>query len=83
MSKVNQGNILLESGTNELEIVLFSVGNSTFGINVLKVREIINPMPVTETPNGHKHVEGIIRLRQEVIPVDNLAEVLNLPKSQS
>ena len=82
MSDSTKSNILVESGTNELEIVLFSVGNSTFGINVLKVREIINPMPVTETPNSHKHVEGIIRLRQEVIPVVNLAKVLNVPESK-
>ncbi|MER2254030.1 MAG: chemotaxis protein CheV, partial [Priestia megaterium] len=35
--------ILLESGTNELEIVEFEIGNVWFGINVVKVREIINP----------------------------------------
>lgn len=75
--------ILLESGTNELEIVMFKVGSGTFGINVLKVREIINPLPITETPNGHPHVEGVIRLRQEVIPVVNLAQVLNFPPSEN
>ncbi|PAM93358.1 chemotaxis protein CheV, partial [Flavobacterium sp. IR1] len=53
----------------------------TFGINVLKVREIINPLPITLTPNAHKHVEGVIRLRQEVIPVVDLAKVLNLTAS--
>ncbi|WP_100372962.1 chemotaxis protein [Bacillus sp. FJAT-45037] len=73
--------ILLDSGTNELEVVMFKVGNGTFGINVLKVREIINPLPITETPNAHANVEGVIRLRQEVIPVINLAKVLNLPGS--
>ncbi|ARK30812.1 chemotaxis protein [Halalkalibacter krulwichiae] len=78
---LEQNNILLDSGTNELEIVMFTVGQSTFGINVLKVREIINPIAVTATPNTHKNVEGIIRLRQEVIPVVDLAKVLNLPKS--
>ncbi|KHF40468.1 chemotaxis protein [Halalkalibacter okhensis] len=79
---MNQQGILLESGTNELEIVMFQVGNSTFGINVLKVREIINPLPITDTPNNHEHVEGVIRLRQEVIPVVDLAKVLNIPKSE-
>ncbi|KYG34866.1 chemotaxis protein CheV [Alkalihalobacillus trypoxylicola] len=74
--------ILLESGTNELEIVLFTIANSSFGINVLKVREIINPLPITATPNSHQHVEGIIRLRQEVIPVVDLANVLALPPSE-
>ncbi|MEB1809457.1 MAG: chemotaxis protein [Bacillaceae bacterium] len=75
--------ILLETGTNELEIVMFNVGTGLFGINVLKVREIINPLPVTETPNAHPYVEGVIRLRQEVIPVVNLSKVLNFPSSDN
>ncbi|MCL7747408.1 chemotaxis protein [Halalkalibacter alkaliphilus] len=78
----NKQGILLESGTNELEIVMFQIGRSTFGINVLKVREIINPLPITDTPNNHEHVEGVICLRQEVIPVVNLAKVLHLPESK-
>ncbi|MEC2073671.1 chemotaxis protein [Alkalihalophilus marmarensis] len=77
----DQTDILLDSGTNELEVVMFEVANGTFGINVLKVREIINPLPITLTPNAHKHVEGVIRLRQEVIPVVDLAKVLNLTAS--
>ena len=43
--------ILLESGTNELEIVTYTVGENLFSINVMKVREIINPFPVTTVPN--------------------------------
>lgn len=74
--------ILLESGTNELEVIMFQIGTGTFGINVLKVREIINPLPITGTPNAHQNVEGVIRLRDEVIPVVNLAKVLNLPHSE-
>lgn len=83
MSNFDGSNILLESGTNELEIILFKVDEGTFGINVLKVREIINPLPITDTPNGHEHIEGVIRLREEVIPVVDLAKVLNLPKSKT
>ncbi len=45
MSQSEKNSILLESGTNELEIVMFKIGHGTFGINVLKVREIINPLP--------------------------------------
>ncbi|TWI59248.1 chemotaxis protein [Halalkalibacter nanhaiisediminis] len=83
MIQSDNNGILLESGTNELEIVMFKVAQGTFGINVLKVREIINPLPITDTPNGHAHVEGVIRLRQEVIPVVNLEKVLNLPASEN
>lgn len=72
--------ILLETGTNELEIVEFTIGNNRFGINVIKVREIIPVIPVTKVPFSHPHVEGVISLRDEVIPVVNLADVLHLPE---
>lgn len=76
----NQG-ILLESGTNELEIVEFQVGANKFGINVIKVKEIIEPLIITFVPHIHDHVEGIVQLRGEVLPVVNLEKVLGIPKS--
>lgn len=76
-----QTDILLESGTNELEVVTFMIGTGTYGINVLKVREIINALEVTEIPNSHANVEGVIRVREEVLPVVNLAKVLELNDS--
>lgn len=74
--------ILLESGTNELEIIEFGIGGDTFGINVIKVREVINPVPVTRTPKIHPHVMGIIQLRGEVLSVINLAQALGYPPSE-
>ncbi|MDT8859958.1 chemotaxis protein [Alkalihalobacillus sp. MEB130] len=75
--------ILLESGTNELEVIAFQVGTSTFGINVMKVREIVQVSPVTPMPNSHPYIEGIIRLRDEVLTVVNLANVLGIEPSRS
>ncbi|MBY8912412.1 chemotaxis protein CheV [Bacillus sp. YC2] len=69
---LQQYNILLDSGTNELEIVKFEVGVNTFGINVMKVREIIQPVDVTSVPQSHKDVEGMIKLRGEILPVISL-----------
>ncbi|MBA9025052.1 MULTISPECIES: chemotaxis protein [Bacillaceae] len=74
--------ILLESGTNELEIVEFGIGNNKFGINVIKVKEIINPVPITYVPHAHKNVEGIIELRSEVLPVVDVAKALGFPPSE-
>jgi len=75
----HQKGILLESGTNELEIVEFEVANNKFGINVIKVKEIIQPIPVTFIPHVHPHVEGIIQLRGEVLPVVDMLKVLGIP----
>ncbi|MEH7238515.1 chemotaxis protein [Bacillus sp. JJ1562] len=77
----NKG-ILLKSGTNELEIILFELGDGCFAINVLKTREIITPMPITKIPNSHQWVEGIISLRGETIPVVNLASIINVAPSE-
>lgn len=68
--------ILLESGTNELEIVEFEVGSNKYGINVIKVKEIIQPLPVTSIPHAHPNMEGIIQLRGEVLPVIDMRKVL-------
>ncbi|MEQ2526004.1 chemotaxis signal transduction protein CheV [Robertmurraya yapensis] len=78
----NRG-ILLESGTNELEIVEFSIGKNKFGINVIKVKEIINPVAITQIPHAHPNVEGIIELRGEVLPVVDVAAALGFPKSMN
>lgn len=74
----SENGILLESGTNELEIVEFEVRGNKYGINVIKVKEIIQPVAVTFIPHAHEHIEGIIQLRGEVLPLVNMAKVLGL-----
>jgi two-component system chemotaxis response regulator CheV len=76
-----QKGILLESGTNELEIVEFIVGQNMFGINVIKVKEIIQPVKVTKIPHSHPNVDGIIDIRGEILPVVNVAKVLGFGPS--
>lgn len=71
---VEKSNILLESGTNELEVVEFEVGGTKFGINVAKVREIINMTKAVEVPNSNPNIEGLFQLRGKVIPLINLAK---------
>ncbi|MDE3838336.1 chemotaxis protein CheV [Bacillus methanolicus] len=78
----NKKGILLESGTNEVEIVEFGISMNKFGINVIKVKEIINPAHVTPVPHAHKNVEGIIELRGEVLPVVDVAQALGFPPSE-
>ncbi|MCM3736616.1 chemotaxis protein [Bacillus cytotoxicus] len=74
--------ILLESGTNELEIVTYTIGENLFSINVMKVREIINPFPVTPVPEANTAVEGVVQVRGEILPIINLAQALNLKSNK-
>jgi two-component system chemotaxis response regulator CheV len=71
-------NILLESGTNELEILEFKLGENHYGINVAKIREILPYQPVTPVPNTHPSVEGIFMPRETMITVINLKNCLNM-----
>ncbi len=73
--------ILLESGTNELEILEFTVGNNHYGINVAKVKEILPYRVPTPVPNSHPCIEGIFMPREEIISIIDLAECLKMPKS--
>lgn len=72
-------NILLESGTNELEILEFALGNNRYGINVAKIREILCYQPVTPIPNANPSVEGIFMPRDVMITVINLKRCIGLP----
>ena len=72
-------NILLESGTNELEVLEFTLGNNHYGINVAKIREILTYQPVTPVPNSHPSIEGIFMPRDTMISVVNLKRCLGMP----
>ena len=74
-------NILMESGTNELEILEFTVGNNHYGINVAKIKEIVPFNIVTPVPNSHECVEGIFMPRDLMITVVDLAKVIKAAPS--
>lgn len=74
-------NILLESGTNELEVLEFTLGNNHYGINVAKIREILSYQPVTPIPNANPCVEGIFMPRDLMITVINLKRCIGLPNN--
>ena len=72
--------ILLETGTNEFEIVEFSIGAVNYGINVAKVREVITSadFPVTKMPQAHPYIDGLFTLRGRSMPLVNLPRCLNV-----
>ena len=71
-------NILLESGTNELEILEFVIAGNFYGINVAKVKEIMTYRTLTPIPNGHPNIEGAFSTRGETISIVNLARCLGM-----
>ena len=76
MVKNEKEGILLESGTNEIEVMKFTVLGEFYGINVAKVQEIIMSEKVKPMPHATPAVEGIFKPRDELITVINLAKYL-------
>ncbi len=55
-----------------LQLVTFSIGEEEFGVDILKVQEIIRTMEITKVPRAPEFVEGVINLRGKVIPIIDL-----------
>jgi len=61
-----------------IQLVSFKLDNEEYGIEVLKVREIIRMIPITHMPNSPQYVEGIINLRGKIIPVVQMRKKFGL-----
>ncbi len=68
--------ILLENGTNELEVLEFVLDGNAYGINVAKIKEIIPYQTVTPVPNAHPSIEGIFMPRDTMITAIDLKNCL-------
>ena len=73
--------ILLENGTNELEILEFTLAGNSYGINVAKIREIIPFQAITPVPNSHPSIEGIFMPRDTMITAIDLKNCLGRGES--
>ncbi len=76
MLEEDKRGILLESGTNEIEVMEFTINDNLYGINVAKVKEILMSAPVKPMPHAHPAVEGIFKPRDVVLTVVDLPQYL-------
>jgi purine-binding chemotaxis protein CheW len=70
-------------GGELIQLVSFSLDQEEYGINVLKVREIIRMLSITRVPNTPHYVEGVINLRGKVIPIISLRNKFELSEAES
>jgi two-component system, chemotaxis family, chemotaxis protein CheV len=63
--------ILLESGTNEVEIAELILGSQHFGVNVAKIKEFVqyDRLTITKPPGRHPSVQGVFLLRDKTVPL--------------
>ena len=71
----------VESGPADeiTQLTAFKVGDEEYVVDILRIREIIRPLPVTPVRRGPRFVEGVISLRGSVIPVVDMRRRFGLP----
>jgi len=62
----------MNSALQEIQLVCFRLGNSLFAIDIMRVREIIQPQELSSLPTPARFLEGVVNLRGSVIPVMNM-----------
>ena len=80
---VAETDILLETGTNELEILEFIISGNSYGINVAKITELMQIQEIQEMPLAHPFVEGVFQPRNEVYTIVDLAGYLGMGVSDN
>jgi purine-binding chemotaxis protein CheW len=71
-----------DDGDRLLQLVTFTISSEEFGLDILKVQEIIRTMEITRVPRSPDFVEGVINLRGKVIPIIDLRKRFGMdPKS--
>jgi two-component system chemotaxis response regulator CheV len=71
------------AGENKMQVLSFKLSNTPqlFGINVFKVREVMDCPKINEVPGSHDYVKGVIDVRGEIIPVIDLSQSIGFSKS--
>lgn len=72
-----------DTASEIIQLVSFELDKEEYGIEVLKVREIIRMIPITSMPNSPPHIEGIINLRGKIIPVVSMRKKFGLAELES
>ena len=63
----------------EIQLVIFKIGQEEFAVNIQQVREIVRLIPITPIPRSPEFIEGVVNLRGQVLIIMDLAKRLGLP----
>lgn len=74
---------IVRSNDELIQLVSFMLADEEYGVEVLKVREIIRMPNITKMPNTPSYIEGIINLRGKVIPIVSMRKRFGLMESEN
>ncbi len=66
----------------ELQLVVFNIGPEEFGMEIMKVQEIIRMTNITKIPQASNYIRGIINLRGKIIAVINLNMIMGMQSKE-
>ena len=70
------------AGGESVQVACFFVGSEEYALDIMRIKEIINPVPVTRVPRAPVFIEGIIELRGAFLPVIDLRRRFELPVTE-
>ncbi len=69
-------------GDEIMQVIVFTLGDEKYGVDISQVREIIRPTKITRIPNAPDFVEGVINLRGQITTIINLRKRFGLPPKE-
>ena len=63
----------------DIQLACFSLGDNLFAVDIMRIKEIIQPLKLSSLPVPSRSLEGVINLRGSVIPVMNLRKRFRMP----
>lgn len=80
MTTLNATQDLTAAGSNQ--VLTFTLGEETYGVDILRVQEIRGWSPVTRIPQAPGHVLGVLNLRGSIVPIVDLRMRFNLERAE-
>ena len=78
----NQAAAHAEIGAGSNQVLTFTLGDETYGVDILRVQEIRGWSPVTRIPQAPSHVLGVLNLRGSIVPIVDLRMRFNLQRAE-
>jgi len=67
----------------DIQLACFSLGDNLFAVDIMRIKEIIQPQKLSALPKASKILDGVINLRGSVIPVMDLRKRFGMPAIDS
>ncbi|MCE2882841.1 MAG: chemotaxis protein CheW [Planctomycetaceae bacterium] len=83
IDRTTEGTTRESRGANENKYLSFCLGDEQFGVEILRVREIIGLISITPLPQTPPYVKGVMNLRGRIIPVIDLRQRFGLSSAEA